>query len=236
MVRREVRDTIRRPGRLANAVRPAHLRQLAFRVWPGEPELVDGRRHYRSYAHYVAHQRSKLALLDLSGYDVRFRAALAERLRALDVEWSGAAVLCLAARIGTEVRAFHDVGAFAVGIDLNPGAANDLVLPGDFHRLQFPDGVVDVVYCNSLDHALHLDRVVAEAKRVLRPGGTALIEAMLGEEEGTGSFSRWEARSWARVEEVAEEFVAGGFVLDRTVSFHAPWAGKQFRFVRPADA
>ena len=36
-----------------------------------------------------------------------------------------------------EVRAFLDHGAFAVGIDLNPGRDNRYVMVGDFHQLQF---------------------------------------------------------------------------------------------------
>ena len=46
-------------------------------------------------------------------------------------------VLCLAARIGTEVKAFLDLGCFAIGIDLNPGTDNRYVVHGDFHDLQF---------------------------------------------------------------------------------------------------
>src|SRR5690606_37375972 len=135
-----------------------------------------------------------------------------------------------------EVRAFHDVGAFAVGIDLNPGPDNEHVLPGDFHRLAFPDGSAQVVYCNSLDHALDLDRVVAETARVLAPGGVALIEVMLGAQEASaGQFSRWEARSWDRAADVAAAFEVAGFVLRATTDIDVPWAGRQFVLERPAD-
>ena len=47
-------------------------------------------------------------------------------------------MLCLGARLGTEVRALHNLGYFAIGIDLNPGVDNPYVLMGDFHKLVFP--------------------------------------------------------------------------------------------------
>ena len=49
------------------------------------------------------------------------------------------------ARIGTEVKAFLDLGAVAIGIDLNPGENNRYVVYGDFHDLQFASGSIDVV-------------------------------------------------------------------------------------------
>ncbi|MCU1498088.1 MAG: methyltransferase [Acidimicrobiales bacterium] len=231
--RSELQQTLRRPRRVLRLFDRSYLRFVLFRLRRGEPKMIDGRRHYGSYEHYVEHQRSKLALLDLSSYDVTFRQALAERAARFDIAWPGSSVLCLAARIGTEVKAFHDLGAFAVGIDLNPGTDNRYVLPGDFHELQFADDSVDVIYCNSLDHALRLDLFIAETRRVLRPGGTALIEALLGVEEGTGDFSRWEVRSWKKVAEIRDEFLAGGFQLRDTVDFDVPWAGRLFRLEVP---
>jgi SAM-dependent methyltransferase len=93
-------------------------------------------------------------------------------------------VLCLGARLGTEVRALHELGYFAVGIDLNPGPNNPYVLPGDFHRIVFADDSIDAVYTNALDHVFSLDRVVGEIRRVLRPGGVFLADLELGSEEG----------------------------------------------------
>ena len=56
---------------------------------------------------------------------------------------------------------FIDHGAFAVGIDLNPGRDNRWVVIGDFHALQYADASVDVVYTNSFDHVFELERVLA---------------------------------------------------------------------------
>ena len=44
------------------------------------------------------------------------------------------------------MRAFRALGAMALGIDLNPGPSNPIVLEGDFHRLPFADAVFDLVY------------------------------------------------------------------------------------------
>src|SRR5688572_18388830 len=82
------------------------------------------RRTYRNYEEYVAHQVAKLSKLDLREYDSRYRAVLRERLEKLDLLRRGDTVLCLGARIGTECKAFIDLGCFSVGIDLNPGAEN----------------------------------------------------------------------------------------------------------------
>ena len=225
---KELRRTIAEPSRTLKVFDRRYRSYLALRLRYGQAPMVDGRRRYRSYRHYVAHQRSKLTTLDLTGYDVTFRRDLAERLRTIDVDWSAQSVLCLAARIGTEVRAFRDLGAFAVGIDLNPGPANPLVLHGDFHDLPFADGSVDVVYCNSLDHALDLHRLVSEAHRVLRQGGLFIAEAIKGAREGTGEFGSWEARSWDYVDDLVAPLEAGGYALRATDDFESPWRGRRF--------
>ena len=171
----------------------------------------DGRhvRRYDDYEDYLEHQRSKLDLLDLSDYDRRYRVALRDRLVAADLELRGRSVLCLAARIGTEVRAFGDLGAFAVGIDLNPGPDNRYVLPGDFHDLQFADGSVDAVFTNSLDHALEPERLAAEVRRVLKPGGLLVLELATPQDETTDG--QWEAFMWSDHTVALDVFTGRGF-------------------------
>ena len=71
-----------------------------------------------------------------------------------------ASVLCLGARQGTEVKAFLDLGCFAVRIDLEPGAENQFVVQGDFHDLKFPTESVDIVFTNSLDHAFDPKKMI----------------------------------------------------------------------------
>jgi SAM-dependent methyltransferase len=145
-------------------------------------------RNYQSYDDYTRQQSSKIE-------DKTFRKRLESledeqhrgflRRFAMASEIAGKrTVLCLGARLGTEVRAFKDMGFFAVGIDLNPGAKNCHVLSGDFHNLAFGDGTVDVVYTNVLDHAFDLEKVMSETRRVLSPTGIALIEIIRGTDEG----------------------------------------------------
>src|SRR2546421_4076105 len=134
-------------------------------------------RAFSSYEAYVARQKRKLARIDLSRYDVNYREILRGRLEELRIIRPGMSVLCLAARIGTEVKSFLDLGCFAVGIDLNPGRENRYVLHGDFHDLQFAAGSIDVAFTNSLDHVFAVDRLIAEVARVLKPGGLFLLEA-----------------------------------------------------------
>ena len=89
---------------------------------------------------------------------------------------SVSAVLCIGARLGGEVRAFKNIGALAVGIDLNPGSDNEFVLHGSATALQFASGVFDVVYTNILDHVDDLTTFYTESKRVMKPSALFMID------------------------------------------------------------
>lgn len=185
------------------------------------------RRAYPSYETYLEHQRTKLdAFRDRSiqKHDRRFHAALRERLADLPFPLARRSVLCLAARQGSEVRAFIDQGAFAVGIDLNPGRGNRYVVVGDFHDLQFADATVDVVYTNSLDHAFDLGRILAEVRRVLSREGVLIAEVGRGGGEGRGFY---ESLAWDSVEALVARFAEHGFRLEHRRPFEVPWAGEQ---------
>lgn len=136
------------------------------------------KRNYASYHQYLSHQRAKLALKhnQIAPHDREFEQILHERLHRSGIPLQGKNVLCLGARLGGEVRAFQRLGAFAVGIDLEPGENNPHVLHGDFHHLQFATQSVDVIYCNSLDHAFDLTKIASEAERVLKSDGTLILE------------------------------------------------------------
>ena len=138
--------------RIWSQLKKTALRARIGRRWGRAPEGAGlAQRVYPDYDTYLAHQRLKVDALrvkSLEGHDLRFHAALSDRLARSPVELHGKSVLCLAARLGTEVRAFIDQGAFAVGIDLNPGRENRWVVVGDFHALQFADAsVVSLVTC-----------------------------------------------------------------------------------------
>lgn len=187
------------------------------------------RRRYPDYETYVEHQKVKLSAFrskSVIGHDRRFHAALLERLTDLDMELRGRTVLCLAARQGSEVRAFIDRGGFAIGVDLNPGPDNRYVVVGDFHALQYADDSVDVVYTNSLDHAFDLDRILGEVTRVLRPGGVFLLEANTGEGEGAEA-GPYESFVWSSVDSLVDRIRERGFELEGRSSFEQPWPGEQ---------
>lgn len=182
-------------------------------------------RVYPSYEAYLSHQRTKLDALrhkSIAGHDQRFYDSLRKRLQKLPLELERRAVLCLAARQGTEVRAFIDEGAFAVGIDLNPGRGNRYVVVGDFHDLQFATGSVELVFTNSLDHAFDLNRILNEVHRVLVNEGFLLVE--VGEPEGRGFY---ESLSWSSVDDLLGRIQEGGFQLEHRERFELPWIGEQ---------
>lgn len=186
-------------------------------------------RAYDNYNDYLDHQRIKFDALrtrSLESHDRRFYSALRERLAALPFPLLRRSVLCLGARQGTEVRAFIDQGAFAVGIDLNPGKNNPYVLPGDFHNLQFAPGSVDLVYTNSLDHAFDLKRLLAEVLRVLAADGVFLVEAGAGAETNSGR-GFYESLAWASTDQLLAQLTEHGFRLEKRSRFHEPWAGDQ---------
>ncbi len=72
-----------------------------------------------------------------------------------------------------------------VGVDLSPTATavarrhGVLVVRGDAQRLPFGDGVADVVVAGEvLEHIPDMSAAVAEACRVLRPGGTLVLDTI----------------------------------------------------------
>ena len=231
---REIWRTIRSPRRMARAFDRRARQWLRNRLVPtraggwGQRQAQGLRaRQYDEYGDYVRHQASKVIELgDLTAYDARFREALTARLRALAYEWTGRRVLCLGARTGAELRAFQAVGAQAHGIDLAPADPTGQVQQGDFHDLRFAEASLDVVYTNSLDHALDLPKVVAEIRRVLASGGLAILEIQPGQSEGV-TFDRWAATAWERAEDVITVFRLAGFEERGRQEFDVPWAGLQ---------
>jgi len=97
---------------------------------------------------------------------------------------------------GGEVRAFNGLGAFAVGVDLEP-VDTAFVVNGNAMKLQWPDGCVDAIYTNVFDHLPSLDAIAKEVARLLKPGGIFFgdVEAQFRKmdswavrDTGTGAF------------------------------------------------
>jgi SAM-dependent methyltransferase len=236
---REAVRTLRNPRRVLSVVDRRKLFAFlqSFRNWGAwDTDKAKGLsvRTYKSYDDYMRHQISKLKIKDLSKYDILFRQALRERLTRTNAVQPGVSVLCLAARLGTEVKAFMDLGCFAVGIDLNPGNRNRYVLPGDFHDIQFPDASIDAVFTNSLDHAVDIDRLTMEVRRVLKPRGLFFVEAALGAREGSlpGSYeSFW----WSTTQDLIDLLESHSFRLLQRFSFDYPWRGEHMIFRCPGQ-
>ena len=230
---------IRRPRRLLNLF----SRQKCAGLWryfqsagivKNRWEENDGvlSRSYRSYAEYLSHQKSGLEYVDFSEYDRLFAKTLRERLSASSYVVPGASVLCIAARVGSEVRAFLDLGCFAVGIDINNRRDSPYVLHGDFHQLVFPDHSVDILYTNSLDHSFDLGRVLTEVQRVLKSSGILIVELAIGSEHGM-SAGFYEACWWKDPSSVLKLIEERGFEKLGSVPFDIPWPGECFSLRAP---
>jgi len=138
-------------------------------------------RPYPTYQEYLFHQASKLTggISWLDAYEKAYKALLIELVIQIARRYSGFGrarkVLCLGARRGAEVQAFRALSFDCIGIDLNPGENNSLVLTGDFHHLDPSLPTQDVVYTNSLDHVLDMDLFLSGIYRVLNSNGFLLI-------------------------------------------------------------
>jgi SAM-dependent methyltransferase len=224
---------VRALDRLQRSLRKRALFRKFGDEWKAEGDALQKRR-YDSYDDYLEHQKAKLETHEFGRYDEEFRAALRARLALLDLEWQGRSVLCLGARIGSEVKAFLDLGAFAIGLDLNPGGENRYVVQGDFHDLQFAPNSVDVVYTNSLDHAFDIDRLAREVLKVLKPDGVFLVEAVQGRDQGIhpGFF---ESFFWKNIDQLVRVFETAGFTVSCRKAISHPWPGEQICLSRSGD-
>lgn len=183
-------------------------------------------RPYRSYEDYVSHQATKL---DAKAHRAEhYDAELVQWLsgRVSDLNLSSARVLCLGARLGGEVRVFRDLGAFAWGIDLNPGPANAYVSFGDFQDVRLADGCCDIIFTNSLDHASNPERVARETRRLLRGGGLLVVELADFSSEPPAA---WESTYWVTQEAVVQLLEQCGFVQTESLDFAKPWKGTHVR-------
>lgn len=90
---------------------------------------------------------------------------------------------------GAQVVAYGQVGSRVIGVDVREqrvrqalenarraGIANFEGGVADLEHLPFPDGTFDkIIAVDVLQHARHPERVLAECRRVLKPGGQILV-------------------------------------------------------------
>jgi ubiquinone/menaquinone biosynthesis C-methylase UbiE len=131
--------------------------------------MADPRVNYDQVAP-TYHQR--YAVNRLEGVAAALRALAQDRLAGRVLE-----VGCGTGRWLDELRPF---ARWVVGLDLSPGmlrqarASNPQagLACGQAHRLPFPDAAFDLVFCiNALHHFDQPEVFIAEARRLLRPGG-----------------------------------------------------------------
>jgi SAM-dependent methyltransferase len=149
-------------------------------------------RDYEDYEEYKTHQIQKFNEILRYGYFSNriiyaYRKKFYKTFRYLSKYLPKSAyILCAGARQGTEVEVLQDIGFMnAFGIDLNPGPNNKYVKFGDFMHLENPNSSLDMIYCNSLDHAYNLELFFTEHARVIKPNGFVLYEIPL---RGGGPF------------------------------------------------
>lgn len=206
-----------------------NLKILKTSKWNRENDLI--KREYKNYSEYVKHQASKLELLDLTAYDQKYFDALVKRYFEKKSYLQGRSLLCLGARTGSECKAFVELGAFAVGIDLNPGKSNKYVLNGDFHNIQFADSSIDIVFSNTLDHCYDLNKLMVEIDRILKPSGFFYVELVKGNKDlGGRNPGKFESMWWDSINEVSTKIESYGLGVVETEDFNYPWNGVRLIF------
>jgi ubiquinone/menaquinone biosynthesis C-methylase UbiE len=122
----------------------------------------------------------------------------------------------------------HDLGAFAVGVDIYPGENNPLVVFGDFHKLVFPDQCCDIVYTNALDHAMCPEEVIAEVTRVLDARGLFILDAVDARRAQSAVPKRFESFWWDEPDALLPLLLPSFGCVVRRVDFTYPWPGTEF--------
>jgi ubiquinone/menaquinone biosynthesis C-methylase UbiE len=140
----------------------------------------------------VVEQFSQQAIPFSNAPSLRDQAALSRLVQASDAG-SGDTVLDVACGPGLVVRAFAEVAARVTGVDLTPamverarehtqGLQNVELVCGDVEQLPFADATFSIVVSRlAFHHFPHPGRVLAEMKRVCKPGGRVVIADVLGD-------------------------------------------------------
>jgi len=157
--------------------------------------------------------------------------------RVLDVATGGGHTALALARIARHVTAYDVTEPMlraARGLLRERGAAAATFVAGDVEALPFRDGTFDVVTCRiAAHHFADVATAVREVRRVLRPGGSFLLQDILGHDDGEAAAFVTEVerrrdsshvRSYRAVEWKAFLRAAGLTTMDSTVVTKGrPW-------------
>jgi SAM-dependent methyltransferase len=179
-----------------------------------------------------------------------------ERLRGLGVGLPGQRILDLGTGTGVLARSFARAGAHVVGIDVSLGQlmtarrlAREEGVTVDFRAApaedtQLPAAAFDAATANQCWLYFDRDRVVAEMRRVLRPGGVIVTSHLcwLPREDAVARRSeelvlkfnpQWTAGDWSGVVPAVPRWtrgefdVVGAFVYDEPIEFtRESWRGR----------
>ena len=143
-------------------------------------------REYESKEKYIQHQISKTSqpklLKHLKGKSKGREAVFKDHFEyAMNYGClkAGYKALCMGARSGEEVRALKSLRVDAIGIDLYPLSKD--VIEMDFLDLRYEGETFDMIYSNSMDHAMDLDGFLEEAFRCLKNKGFIIFDVFPGE-------------------------------------------------------
>lgn len=176
-------------------------------------------KEYSDYESYIKHQSEKMKVKFKQIYKIdKFNEETVYNRYKKLFDFTQKNVICLAARMGGEVKAFKNLNALAIGIDIEPGEKNEHVLYGDFHNINFPSGLFDFVFCNSIDHVLFLDKFFVEAKRILKPSGIFLLEIAI---QAAGQYEVIDTKN---IDFLKKEILKY-FLVDNEISIVNKWEG-----------
>ena len=115
-------------------------------------------------------------------------------------------ILCVAARLGTEVHALRNLNFDAIGIDIDVMKKSKYVIYGTFEDIPFNNKRFDAVYTNSLDHVYDYKKSIKEMSRVINDNGFLILRLIPGYKEGLNeNLATYESFLWATRNDIIKE-------------------------------
>jgi SAM-dependent methyltransferase len=119
-----------------------------------------------------------------------------------------AQIYCLGARLGTEVRAFRDLGfQKVIGTDVQryPGSEGFVIID-NFMDSKLPENSAGFVYTNCFDHTLEPTKFLQGLQRLLKPSGFAMIDVLAPIGIQIEGYHHWDPRSKKMFGLIQEQF------------------------------